>query len=77
MRSTRPRATSTASSQSSAQRWPARPRSPSGPAREGTRRGADGTQHGLDEARRHDEERTRGLAQRGIRVLRFTNDDVM
>lgn len=37
----------------------------------------DGRQHASEEALRYDDERTRGLAARGIRVLRFTNDDVV
>jgi very-short-patch-repair endonuclease len=37
----------------------------------------DGGQHNTDEARAHDEIRTRFLASRGIHVLRFWNDAVL
>ena len=37
----------------------------------------DGDQHALDALRRHDERRTRWLEQRGYRVLRFPNGDVL
>ena len=37
----------------------------------------DGGQHGADRARSYDEDRTRFLEQRGYRVLRFWNHDVL
>ena len=37
----------------------------------------DGSQHGTDEGRFHDEARTRFLNAEGYRVLRFWNNDVM
>jgi very-short-patch-repair endonuclease len=37
----------------------------------------DGDQHGLQAQRAHDEERTRFLENRGYRVLRFGNQDVL
>ena len=37
----------------------------------------DGRQHALDAARAYDDERARVLASHGIRVVRFTNADVI
>jgi very-short-patch-repair endonuclease len=37
----------------------------------------DGSQHGNDIDRRHDEVRTRWLNSEGYRVMRFWNNDVM
>ena len=37
----------------------------------------DGDQHGTDHARSYDDDRTRFLEQRGYRVLRFWNGEVM
>jgi very-short-patch-repair endonuclease len=37
----------------------------------------DGSQHGTDEGKRHDDARTRWLNAEGYRVLRFWNNDVM
>jgi very-short-patch-repair endonuclease len=37
----------------------------------------DGGQHNTDEARLHDDIRTRFLAEQGIQVLRFWNHDVL
>jgi very-short-patch-repair endonuclease len=37
----------------------------------------DGTQHGTDDQVAYDDERTRWLQQKGYRVLRFWNDEVL
>jgi very-short-patch-repair endonuclease len=37
----------------------------------------DGSQHGTDEGKRHDDARTQWLNAEGYRVLRFWNNDVM
>ena len=37
----------------------------------------DGDSHFIEAAQRHDQERTRALASLGVRVLRFTNSEVM
>ncbi len=37
----------------------------------------DGDSHFTDHGRRHDEMRTAALALEGIRIIRFTNEDVM
>ena len=36
----------------------------------------DGSQHGTDDVRRHDDKRTRFLASQGFRMLRFWNEEI-